>query len=320
MLSLWDRLRAGLGGREKPDEARLRQALDWSISQIEPRLRFHSDYPRRYQTILARALAHCDDLAQRMQPPLAVDRTSYTRNPITRALFARNEEIPEVLGKSQAVRNWLARSEAEEFVGLLGVRLRQKQVFAPDLEGDQVRHDVAQQVLLLEDHTLTVLGADEAQVRTLLAREFLDSLLEQVRARVRGLRERHQTMNQSCSQLLAAMRTGAATQGELEVCRKELAQVSAALELARYPDHFDAVLQQPEQHVGLQHLRVQVDSLGVCRLGSATPGHTEINLCELTGRDRRRWLVTLVRCRRGDVSPPSSLSDRLQEAGRWLAI
>jgi hypothetical protein len=307
--------------RRSRDE-RLDQAVRWAVDMVEPRLRQMPGYPDRYEPAVARALGHCEELAQRMQPPLPVDRSAFTRNPVARALFATTEDIPEVLSRSRAVRDWLSGREADEFVAMMGVRLREKALFGPALAEGEVRLDVAQRVLVFSDHTFTALAGDEDQARALLAQEFLASLLEQVKARLAGLRVERQRLDQERHHLQSMLRETqeAALRDALAACLRELGAVSSALDLGRYGEHMDAVLMEPEQHIGLQPLTVTVDDAGVCHVGKSGGELREVPLCELAGRDRRRWLVTLVRVERKELAVQPDFSERLREADRWLSI
>ncbi len=315
-----NRLRAIFGG-QRP-HAELAEPTAWSVEQVEPRLRMSGGYPRRYQDAVARALEHCQGLAIQMREPVPVGRTEYQRNPLVRALFPGGDEIPLLLSKSQAVRTWLRDNQGEDFVALMGVRLREKQTLGMALEGDAVRRDVARTVAVFSDHTFTALGPDAGSVRGLLEREFLASLLEQVRGRIQALRLLRDELERRRSGLQKAQPgpSSAELRDELDRCLEELREVSAGLDLVRYPEHFQSVLLQPEHHVALHPTRVAVDPLGVCSLAPPEPEHVPVELCELAGRDRRHWMVTLVHCRRSEMEAAPDFSSRLAEAGRWLLI
>jgi hypothetical protein len=300
--------------------------IEWCVEQVEPQLKQVRGYPQCFEAAVAHALAHCQRLAQQIRAPIHVERHAYMHDPVVRALFVKADDIPVVLSKSPPVRDWHRSQVAPDFVALMGVRLKEKQVFAMALEGDMLRRDVAQKVVMFSDHTISALAEDEPAVRTLLLREFLDALLKHVRDRITSLRATRQEKVQQRNELQAQLRAKPSMQAQahLEQCLRELNEIDALLDLKCYADYFDAVLLKPEQYVNLLPISVSMDGIGVCYVGGNTPSsdgiHDCLELCELVGRDRRRWLVTLVKCNRHDLDAAGTYPDRLAEAGRWLAI
>jgi hypothetical protein len=175
-----------------PTSAELKTTVAWCIEQVEPQLKQVSGYPHRYEAAVAHALAHCQRLAQQIHAPIIVERSAFMQTPLVRALFATADDIPVVLSKSRTVRDWQQNPLAQDFVALMGVRLKEKQVFGMALNGEVVHRDVAQQIVMFSDHTFSALGEDEQAVRVLLVREFLGALLEYVRDRVSTLRASRQ--------------------------------------------------------------------------------------------------------------------------------
>ena len=107
-----------------------------------------------------------------------------------------------------------------------------------------------------------------------------------------------------------------ALQAELQAILAKLTEVTASLDLRRYPEDFDAVLLSPEKHVYLNEIVMVLDGMGIRRVEERVDGK-EVHFADLIGRDRRRWTVTLVHCQ--GIGRPT-MAEQLEKANRWLAI
>jgi hypothetical protein len=307
---------------DTPTAEDLGDLLPWALDQVNPRLRLASGYPRTYLASLGKALAYCHSLADRVPAPVTVNRAAFARDAVVHALFGSADSIVQSLVSSQAVRDWSrAHPEATEAYALLGVRLQTRNIMGMTLRNDTLQREVSQQVVYFTDHTFSGLADSEAAARELLLRRFMESLLGRVLERVQSLQDRRHELEQARDEAQARLRQHPEDPQARQALERVLAELGDSIsqaELAAYPAHFAAVMDQAETYLRLQPRILLVDALGVCQEADAPHGGTyPIQLLEMQGRDRRKWHVSLVRC---DLAEVPSYPDRLQQAGRWLAI
>lgn len=296
----------------------LLETMAWAMDQVEPRLRQVSGYPRRYVPALSHAIAYCRALAQQMPGPVAVSREAFSRNPLVHALFSSPEGIVQALAQSQAVREWQqAHPDGQGVFALLAMRKQEKNLLGVGGREGNLQRDVPQTVVYFSDHTLTNLAVDAEAARALLERQFLGGLLDRVKERVEAIQQEKQRLEKERDELQAQLRAhgdNAALQAALAQTLGALGETVASLDLRRYAEHMDAVLLHPEKFLHLDPISLRLDAMGVRQ---EEAGAQDLNLCQMTCRDRRRWFVLLAQVPLEELLP---YQDRLEAAGRWLAI
>lgn len=302
------------------DTPELLAAVERAVTRVEPRLKLEGGYPGRYREAVGHALAYCRALAARVPGPINVDRESFARDPLVHALFPSVQEVRAAMCVSQAMRDYRkAYPDAGEVYALMGMRRNEKQVFGMEMEGETLRRDVPQQVVYFSDHTLADPAPTEAEARERLAWGLFDSLMGHVARRVEGRRQEQAALEAARDELVARLRASAvvarpALESELREVLRQSQRLTAALDLGQYGKDFKAVLLKPERHLYLESSTFYLDEMGIRREAAGTA----VTFCDLFGRDRRRWTVTLVHC--GNVLAEATLSDRLQTAHRWLGV
>jgi hypothetical protein len=222
---------------------------------------------------------------------------------------------------SQAMRDYRkAYPDASGVYALMGMRRREQKLFGMEMQGDTLKRDVPQEVVYFADHTLADPAPSEAEARERMAWGFFDSLMAHVTRRVAARQEERTALEQEKDELLARMRGAPdALREELEPrWRDLLARLQALhqeLDLRQYGEDFDAVLLCPERHLYLEETAMVLDDMGIRR---GENGGDRVEFCDLIGRDRRRWTVTLVHC--GHLAGEPTLAERLDTGQRWLGV
>lgn len=267
--------------RPAPDvPAEVAQAVDRAVDLVDPRLRAVPNYGQQLAPAAAQALAHCEAVVASLPDPVAIRARSFATDPLVRALFPAVEDIAVTLGRSQAVREFVAAPAGRgngSFHALLGVRRHEKNVMGMALWGDVVHGDSPQTLLYFSDHTLFAVATELDETRRLLRAAGFESL-------VHGFAE------------------DAASKGLL-LAEQKL-------------DALGQWLASAGSHLCLQPYSVAVDLLGV-ETEATAPGAQVLTLFELGGRDRRRWNVVLGSF---SLEEALAAVERQEQAHRYMVI
>lgn len=324
-MDLLDRMTGWLKGPAltKTEEA----AVEAAVDRVDPRLRVVPGYRRKLGMPVRRAMEYCDGLVSEIPGPIEIDIRAFGADPMVHAFFAAPEDIGRMLGASREVQRFVAdpanlRSDA--FFGMIGMRRKEKTVFGLGQQGSIIRDDVPQRLLYFADHTLRELSPNLDHTRDGLRGSAFDSLAGSFAAHVEALRREKTDLRTSWEQERAFARSaGDAQEVEAHAHRKfeieeSLREMASSLEPAHVLEALAAWLSDPEPRLRLVSTPVAVDRLGI--LSKPGPEHPDVrtlNLPELVGRDRRRWIVLLARIAREDALRAQEES---QAAHRYLII
>jgi hypothetical protein len=312
-----------LGGHHEDDSPELMHAVDWAVDRVDPILRQMGGYPARYRKPVAHALDYAHALAARIPGPVSITPESHSSDPLVHAMFPLRDDLYVAMENSRAMRDFFqAYPETSEVYALICMRRINKAMFGMEMEGDILRRDVPQEAIYFTDYTIAEPGLNEAEARQRIARGFFESLVIHVQNRIQIRKLEKVALENERDELLARLHGGEANrraevEQELQSVLERLAEHVAGLELRRYPDDFDAVLLEPEKHLFIEQAGINLDSMGIVRRPD-TSGSNEFIFCDLIGRDRRRWTVTLMYC--NQVKNRASITDRLEHAQHWLGL
>lgn len=297
-----------------PLDPSLRKALDRVAELVDPLLKVAPDFEKQLASPVQYALGYCDGLVSGLPGPIDINRKAFANDPLVHALFATPNDIDQMLGRSQAVRDFLTEPcswESDHFYAMFAARRQQKRQLGMAQQGDVIRSDVPQVVLYFSDHTLIEPSCQLDTTRHNLRCKALESLLRTFHAHVLALRDEREGLRSNVSVERAHLTTlrGSSGGAEYQVGTRHLAELDAKLREAAeslLPDHLLAALanylQAPEPALHLTPVTITVDSLGIVH-DNATPDlsvHT-LNFPELTARDRRLHLAMLARINRDEA-------------------
>ena len=292
----------------------LLDAFDRVAELVNPMLKAAPDFQRRLQLPLEHALGYCDGLIAALPGPIDINRQAFSSDPLVHALFATADDIDQMLGRSQAVRDFLAEPacwENEYFYALFAARRQQKKQLGMAQQGDLIQNDVPQLVLYFSDQTLNEPCCQLETTLEKLRQRALDSLLHTFHDHVETLRQEREGLRADASAERAHLTVlrGSTPGTAYEVHTRHLADLDARLRQAAellMPEHLiDALaefLLAPEPSLKLTPYSVNVDRLGVVsdNTDEDISVHT-LNFPELTARDKRLHLVTLARIHRDEA-------------------
>lgn len=292
----------------------VRQALVRVAELVDPLLKAAGNFEKHLAFPVEHALGYCEGLVAALPGPLDLSHAAFAQDPLVNALFATAGDIDQMLGRSQAVRDFLALPacwEADHFYALFAARRQQKRQLGLARQGDVIRSDVPQTVLYFSDHTLIEPCCNLEVTRQHLRERALESLLLSFRDHVQALRHERDGLRSDVSIERAHLTVlrGSTPCIEREVSTRHLADLDTHLRTlgeSLMPEQLvDALadfLHHPESSLKLKPHCVTVDRLGILHPDDdpAVDVHT-LKFPELTTRDQRLHLVMLARIDRDEA-------------------
>jgi hypothetical protein len=282
--------------------------------------------------VVSHALAYCQGLVAAVPGPVDLNPHAFASNPLIHALFATSSDIGSTFGKSRAVKEYLADPAsvmAEDFYALLGMRRYEKKIMGMAIHGEMALADTPQTMLYFSDHTLHALSSDLDETRKQLRQDAFDGLAAGFAAQLANMRNERQALHNEWDMQRAMSIRDSKTASSASVLsdvhaqrRVELEEqmrlASSELSPARVLDALSGWLAAPETHLRLDQTTVSVDRMGVMvNAASTDPQVCTLNFPELIGRDRRHWIVLIVRIPR---SVAVHAVEQQHEASRYLII
>ena len=306
---------SGLFTPAPPIDASTGLALERIGELVDPLLKAAAGFEHKLAAPVHHALGYCEGLVAALPGPVDISARSFGADPLVHALFATPEDIRLMLGKSQAVRDYLADPAcyaSDHFYALLAARRQQKNQLGMAMQGDLIRNDVPQTVLYFTDHTLAEPTCDLATTRARLRCRAFDSLLLSFKAHVEALRlERDSARGDTAAERAhLAMLRGTSPGPEYAVHTRRLADLDSHLrEVAEslMPDPLVGALADfllaPEISLHCDQVAVTVNRLGVItnEAAASEPDVDTLHFPELTGRDKRLYLLLLARVDRAEA-------------------
>ena len=281
---------------------------------VDPMLRSASHFEATLRQPLHTALAYCAGLVDALPGPIDISRQHFSSDPLVHALFATADDIEQMLGRSEAIRDYLERPESWDtphFYALLAARREQKKTLGMAAQGEVIQNDVPQEVVYFCHHTLiepsTTLKSTCEQLRF----RALDSLLRTFQSHVQRLRDTREGLRAELGVERAHLATLSGRDHEDQYAQFTRASASLNEHLQQtanslMPDPLLATLARflstPESLLTLKPVTVTIDRLGV--ISAPDDNDQSINTLtfpELTARDRRQHMVILARIDRSEA-------------------
>jgi len=297
-----------------PLDPSLRKALDRVAEMVDPMLKAAPGFEKNLSGPVQYALGYCDGLVASLPGPIDINRKAFGNDPLVHALFATAGDIDQMLGRSQAVRDFLAEPcswENEYFYAMFAARRQQKKQLGMAQQGDVIRNDVPQLVLYFSGQTLIEPSCQLDTTLHGLRCKALESLLHTFHAHVKALRDEREGLRADVSVERAHLTVlrGSSGGNELSVGTRHLAELDTRLRHTAeslMPEHLvDALadyLKAPEPALHLTPVSITVNRQGIVTdEGSADIDAHTLNFPELTARDRRLHLAMLARISRDEA-------------------
>lgn len=343
---MFERLAAAIfGGAAQTDaeaaDARLvAESIEAVVEAVEPRIRLRPHYEQKLEGCIRRTISHLREMSKAPLEPVLLTRASWAGDPRVNAFFATPDDVPECLGHSRELRAYFAdpANEAiQEAWGLLGMKKVERTVYAPQLQGDAVRHDVAQITVSFSAHRIIAPSDTLLATRVKVGRRIIQRLAQVALSRIIAVDMKASELQERKAYLGARLRVltlardgmeglvsdmstiadqMATVQAELAGTVDDYIEVKASLAtLDGYIQQVDAVFGHPEQHLSLTTVPLRVSRLGVKMEDDAVGAINELTLTELAIGEGFQAVIAIVRCPRSELPPEES---RLARGERYL--
>ena len=281
---------------------------------VDPLLKSAGNFEHSLAAPLEYALGYCDGLVAALPGPVDLTRQAFSSDPLVHALFATADDIDQMLGRSQAVRDYLAEPcswDSEYFYAMFAARRQQKKQLGMAVEGEVLHNDVPQLVIYFSDQTLIEPSCTLELTQERLRARALDSLLTSFHDHVESLRSERDGMRADLSVERAHLTVlhGKTEGKEYEVRTRHIAELdlhlretAESLQSEHLLQSLAGFLRTPEPSLNLSTVSITIDRLGI--VSDDKPDdinvHT-LNFPELSSRDKRLHLVMLARIRRDEA-------------------
>jgi hypothetical protein len=321
------------------DDALVAGTVEAIVDQVEPRMRMDSGYQKKLAAGVRHTLAHLRRLRDELpEDVVTLSRAAWGQDPRVNAFFATADDVPACLGRSRELRKLFQGegASAPEAFALLGMKVEERQVFAPKLVGGELRQDVAQTSVSFSGHrlfgpALTLAGTRLAVGRGLFLRLAQVALRRIIEADERAvdldqqkgyLKTRLRLLNLAKDGMGGIVEDPTTIEAQIRGVEQELKDTvdqyietkSSIATLDRYSDRINEVLKNPEAHLRITHAPLRINRLGI----KLEPGEDE------TGNDLMLYrlhlgditaVIATVRCPREELPPAEDL---IANAERYL--
>lgn len=325
-MELWQKIREMLGP-EPPVDAAVVQSIEHAVAVVDPVLKAVGGLEKVLGPGVSHALAYCALLVEQLPPALTIRHNGFSSDPLVHALFASADDIDLMLGRSEALRTFLADGSsafADDCYALLGMRRNQKTVLGMVTHGEVLQPEAPQTLLYFTDHTLRELSLSEEETRRQLQFAAFDSLVHKFADELQEQRKARDALHLAWTSERASGRHEVLPDeksGRLETLESRYQQSVADLAPERVVQRFGQWLMAPELHLYLEPCAVTVDRMGAIVAPDPTRSDIHTLQCpQLVSRDRRRWIVLLARLSCAEARLAVEAQEKSEAATRNLFL
>ena len=293
---------------------------------MNPRLQLAQRSRERLVKAVSVSTTYIDDLVGALPAPHDANATAWSADPLIRAIFATPDDLVKAFSRSEELRAYFEQNPGlMEAYATLGMAMTERHVLGVALEGDMVRHDVAQTTLCFTDHRVRICGRTDAELLQEIERRLIDQLALEELVRLAADRRELITKGQELLEARVALleREGVgmravvggspdvdpeelgALQVQIEENARNLAALSVPtevleLELERVCDVFS----NPADHIYIERRCLRLDLMNVLtKEDTQASREIEFPLARIPGDPPRMRTFALVRFPRAELLP-----------------
>ncbi len=256
--------------------------IEQLIDIASPRIRLVSRYRDKLAPVVAHACEAVRVLEEKLPRPVVLSAERWRADPLLSVAFANPTRMAEIVSASEAVCQWFEQNPlAERAFAVLAMTREIHSRYGMEEKDGFVRQDVLQQVLILREHRLGAPVATEGELVRQARLRAMEELAHHAARRIEGLEAERALLESEINTLRIALRLGGSTdpisasamprqrQKRLDVLSEDLAATREALQAENQLGILSSALRDPAGQLRFCETEMEVDSLGVLRLGDA---------------------------------------------------
>ena len=325
---------------DSPDESLVELAIERVVDATDPRLRAFPNYRKRLYPGAQRSVAHVQSLVGSLPEPVEISRRSFSADPRLRAFFASPDRMQQVVGSAPSMVEFLTncRGPYPEYIfGLLAPEMQERKTLGMELEGNQVRRDVMQEVVDFSDHRFFGAAGSEEEARDGIKKRAFDYLAAMALRRIVDVEEKRSELERRKGLLqrkLNAMQVGnwgleempakdADDHPDYRSLGEQISEVED--ELMKLPcneaslenrfDCINAILEKPEDWLSLRKFDLHVDVMSLKLTDSTDARSKPLELTKFRALNGGTRVALFGYFPRAELPPKR---DFFAEAGRYL--
>ncbi|MEJ2793783.1 hypothetical protein WAE56_10220 [Iodobacter sp. LRB] len=318
-MKLWNALRA-VFTREPAAPACDPALLTALADSANPRIKLASRYLARLQNAYAIAHSWSGRIVMQLPAPVELSSHSWNQEAHTHAAFGTAESVQETISHSEEVRNWFAQNPlADHAYAVLIMQSQLQQRYGMEVCGDNIRQDVAQQVLVCRGQQISQVAGSMTDLQEKLISRLLRLLASHAAWHIEAREQFKRQLETELNEVRMSWRYCKPTEPRYAALTQEVEKLSAEFNACRSALEPDALLALLETSLtdASSHLKLEIQSLKLDKMGvqSQAEDAAEITLCHVLA-ERGQWLdrcILPVKILRSDVIQPKDFSQRLDE-------
>jgi hypothetical protein len=318
-MKLWNALSAIF--TRKPagpacDPALLKALAD----SANPRIKLASRYQARLQNAYAIAYSWSGRIVAKLPAPVELSSRSWNTEAHAHAAFGTAESVQDTISHSEEVRAWFAQNPlADHAYAVLVMQSQLQQRYGMEICGDNVRQDVAQQVLVCRGQQISQVAGSVTDLHEKLISRLLKLLASHAAWHIEAREQFKRQLEAELNEVRISWRYCKPSEPRHAQLSQEVDKLSTEFNACRSALEPDALLTLLETSLtdANSHLKLETQSLKLDKMGvvSSAEDAAEITLGHVLV-ERGQWLdrtVLPVKILRSDVIPPKDFSQRLDE-------
>ncbi|AZN37472.1 hypothetical protein [Iodobacter ciconiae] len=228
--------------------------------------------------------------------------------------------MQETISHSEEVRNWFAQNLlADHAYAVLVMQSQLQQRYGMEVCGDNIRQDVAQQVLVCRGQQISQVAGSSSDLQKKLIGRLLELLASQAAWHIEAREQFKRQLETELNEVRMSWRYCKPTEPRYAVLTQEVEKLSTEFNAccsALEPDALLALLETSLTDAN-SHLKLEIQTLKLDKMSvlSQAEDASEITLCHVL-MERGQWLdrtILPVKILRSDVIQPKGFSQRLDE-------
>ena len=277
---------------------------------------------RRYRKTLTSAVEctrrYSDVLTSKVPGPVEIDRDSWSKDPLVKALFATAGQFEDFFFRTKELKEIFEKNRAEHCFALLTATREEKTVFTTDKEGEILKQNVPKTAVSFDEHRLVAPTPSLEKTQRELSKRTVAVLtdfvcedlvylkkwkkeLEDERRLLEAQIKFREARDRNVNLLFSGRKEDHGPIGEakkvLESMDGKISEVSKEISGPEdYLSKVAGVLSNPEKYLQIEPVVIRMGDLGLKSTDPSDPKAKEIRFAELSLQTGLKRAAVLVQC------------------------